>query len=221
MLKSRSRLSVVVVSCVLWAPYGLGITGCGGQEKVLRANVRAGEMPEGSDYAGVYYDPYFGNLHLVRSGDTVKGKWRSDSGDAWGELEGEIKGNLLRYQWTQHKIGMVGPSALTKGRGYFVYKQASNEGDPDYIRGERGTGDSDVGQKWKGIKQHNVQPNPGSITPDEYEAQGVGGDWDSHEYKKPDKGGESDGAEDMGAGDSGGGDDGSPPAGGDDNDTDY
>ncbi len=150
---------------------------------VEHASVAQREMPDGGDFTGVYYDSYFGNLHLIREGDSVKGRWRTDNGDAWGELEGDIKGNVLRFAWTEHKIGMVGASANTKGHGYFAYMRPEKDGEPDYISGERGTGNREAGQRWKGIKQHNVVPNFQQVTPDEYENRGTGGGWDEDENK--------------------------------------
>jgi hypothetical protein len=167
------------VAALMLAPAGCSKHGA----SVEHANVAQREMPEGGDFSGVYYDSYFGNLHLVREGDNVTGRWRTDSGDAWGELTGDIKGNVLRFEWTEHKIGMVGASAATKGHGYFVYQRPEKDGDPDFIAGERGLGNKESGQKWKGIKQHNVIPNLQSVTPDEYENRGTGGGWDEEENK--------------------------------------
>jgi hypothetical protein len=191
MLTLGRRVSVVGCSCAV-AALVFATAGCAKQgTSVERANVVQHEMPEGGDFTGVYYDSYFGNLHLVREGDSVTGRWRTDNGDAWGELQGDIKGDILRFEWTEHKIGMVGASANTKGHGYFVYKRPEKDGDPDYIAGERGVGNKEAGQKWKGIKQHNVAPNLQSVTPDEYENRGTGGGWDEDENKPKGGGGKA------------------------------
>jgi hypothetical protein len=174
----------MVLACTFCALVSLSAVGCAKKGSgVEEALVVQQEMPEGGDFSGVYYDSYFGNLHLVREGDRVTGKWRTDSGDAWGELAGDVKGNLLRFEWTEHKIGMVGASATTKGKGYFNYKRPDKPGDPDFIEGQRGMGNKQTGQKWKGVKQHNVPPNPASVVPDEFEARGQGGGWDEDESK--------------------------------------
>jgi hypothetical protein len=183
MLTLGRTVSVIGWSCAVVA-LTLAPAGCSkGGASVEHANVAQHEMPEGGDFSGVYYDAYFGNLHLVREGDSITGRWRTDAGDAWGELSGDIKGNVLRFEWTEHKIGMVGASAATKGHGYFVYNRPERDGDPDYITGERGLGNKEAGQKWKGIKQHNVIPNLQAVTPDEYENRGTGGGWDEDENK--------------------------------------
>ena len=151
--------------------------GCNGQAD--HPKVRAGDMPVGSTWQGVYYSPTYGSLHLLEKGDTITGRWRTTGGEAWGELEGEAKGDLLRYEWTEHKIGLVGPSATSSGKGYFKYVKPSSGVDPDEIRGEWGLKDSDTGNPWTATKQNNVEPNPESIKPDEIEGQITGGDWDS------------------------------------------
>jgi hypothetical protein len=170
---------VKLVMVVLAALAALATVSCSGdQKRPGTANVQAGDMPEGSKWTGVYYSQTYGHLHLIEEGDTVSGRWRTTNGDAWGELAGEVNGDLLRYEWTEHKIGMVGPSASTKGRGYFKYKGSPNGIDPDEIIGEWGMGDEDAGYTWSAVKQKNMRPDPDSVAPDELERRGVGGGWD-------------------------------------------
>lgn len=137
------------------------------QSKDDPTNVPQAETADEGGFTGVYYNAYFGYLHLVRQGDSVTGRWRTDTGDAWGELTGDIKGNVLRFQWTEHKTGMVGAAAVTKGHGYFVYHRSAKKGDMDLIKGERGLGDRQSGQKWVGVKQRNVVPNLQLVVPNE------------------------------------------------------
>lgn len=207
------RIIVLALASLLVVPL---TTSCGkdgsGAPKV--AKVTAGEMPLDGEWTGVYYDPYYGNLHLIREGDMVTGKWRKDAGDSWGELSGTIDENLLRYEWREHKIGMVGASADTGGKGYFLYKSSGVKNDPDYIEGERGFGEDEVGQKWKGIKQANVVPNPDEVMPDETEEPTVSSGWDDEGGGAP----KGDADEPSGGGDEGGDD--TEPSG-DDGNTDF
>ncbi len=157
------------------------------------ANSVSKEMPEGASWKGVYYSQTFGNLHLVEDGDSIKGAWRTASGEAWGELEGKTDGALLKYHWVEHRIGMVGPSADKKGKGYFVYMRPNRGGsgkDPDEIKGQWGLGDNEAGNKWEAIKQTNVEPDPKSVMPDEVErGAGVsGGGWDEGSGAEGEKG---------------------------------
>lgn len=142
--------------------------GCGGSnEDPKHAKVKAADMPADGDWTGVYYSPVYGNLHLVKEGNAVNGKWRTAAGDKWGELHGEVTGDLLRYQWSETTIGMVGPSAKSNGKGYFKYVVPKEDNAPHEIHGEWGLKESEVGSTWDAIKQVNQQPDPDSVMPDE------------------------------------------------------
>jgi hypothetical protein len=161
---------------------GLPLLSCGPRNAASSANLAARQMPEGAEWKGVYYSPVYGNLHLIDDGGTIKGKWRTTAGEAWGELEGKAEGDLLHYSWIERKIGEVGPFAERHGKGYFRYVRPPNKGikDPDELHGQWGLGDNDTGNKWDATKQLNMEPDPKSIMPDEVErGQGItGGDWD-------------------------------------------
>ena len=194
MLAIRRILGVVLV---LFA--ALAIAACSGsaQVKVERAKVKAGEMPEGEEWSGVYYSQTYGHLHLIEEGGEASAKWRTVNGDKWGEMAGEVNGDLFRFEWTEHTIGMVGPSATSKGRGYFKYIPSETGVDPPTIKGEWGLGASEVGHKWTATKQPRQTPDPDSIQPDEIERHGEGGGWD--ESDQPQKRPEGDAA--FGTGD--------------------
>jgi hypothetical protein len=151
------------------------------------------EMPEGAEWKGVYFSQIYGNLHLVEADGELKGAWRTAAGEGWGELHGKAEGALFKYEWVEHKIGMVGPSADRKGKGYFVYtrpEKGTSGKDPDEIKGQWGLGDKSSGNKWDAIKQTNVDPDPKSVMPDEVERGPAinGGGWDEGggEEKKSD-----------------------------------
>jgi hypothetical protein len=190
------HISRIAIALCFVAP--LALVGC--PKPAENPNLRPGEMPIGCEWQGVYYSPTYGNLHLIEDGDKIAGKWRTTGGEAWGELSGKVNGNLLRYEWTEHKIGLVGPSSTSTGHGYFKYSKPEN-GDPDEIKGEWGLNESETGNPWTATKQRNVKPNPESVMPDEVEGQFTGGDWDKESGTKP-EGSEEEGGgeEDMGGG---------------------
>jgi len=172
------------------------LVACGPGKPANSADMANKEMPEGASWKGVYYSQIYGNLHLVDDGDSIKGAWRTAAGEAWGELTGKSDGAVLKYEWTEHRIGMVGPSADKKGKGYFVYSRPNrgNAKDPDEIKGQWGLGKNETGNKWEAIKQTNVEPDPKSVMPDEVErGAGVsGGGWDEGSGKtEDDKGDDS------------------------------
>ena len=158
-----------------------GVSGCAGstdEPEVLKANVKAGDMPAGGDWTGVYYSPTYGHLHLIKSGNTASGAWRTASGDKFGELNGEVNGDLLRYEWTERTIGMVGPSSESHGKGYFKYIVPPGDNVEHEIKGEWGLNDSDAGNPWEAIKQRNMIPDPKSVKPDETQQVNDVESWD-------------------------------------------
>lgn len=140
-------------------------------------------MPPDGDWTGVFFSPTYGNLHLVKQGASLGGKWRTAAGDKWGEMHGEAVGNLFHFEWAETKIGMVGPSAKTTGRGYFVYTRPPGDNVDDEIKGEWGLGSEQTGVAWTAVKQRNAKPDPDSVVPDETQKL-EGGGWDEDKKKK-------------------------------------
>ncbi len=173
---------------------GFGI-GCGKPPPPTTANVKAGDLPATGDWSGVFYSPLYGHLHLVKEGGSVSGKWRTAGGDKWGELHGEVTGDLLKYKWVEHKIGMVGPGATTEGRGYFKYYVPAEENANHEIKGEWGLERSEVGNSWEAIRQRNMLPDLNSVRPDETEKVNLPDAWDSSDSPKSGSDKPADGAE--------------------------
>ena len=158
-MKALSLRHVCVATTL--AVSGLLSSGCGDSSEPKTANVAPGPMPEGEEWNGVYFHPVFGYLHLQQEGSNVIGRWKRTDHSHWGELSGTASGNVLHYMWKEHKIGMVGASATTKGKGYFVYKvNKENIGELD---GQFGLNDSEVGSSWKNVKQVRMPPDLKSI----------------------------------------------------------
>jgi hypothetical protein len=174
-----TRLSVLLALSAS-AP---ALVACGGGGKPATHGLpKAGDMPDGGDWTGVFFSPTYGHLHLIKEGASVGGKWRNAAGDKWGEMHGEATGNLFHFEWTETKIGMVGPSARTSGRGYFVYTRPKGDIVDDEIKGEWGLGKEQTGVSWTAVKQRNVKPDPNSVMPDETQKL-EGGGWDGEKKK--------------------------------------
>jgi hypothetical protein len=168
---------MLMALCVLLA--GTALVGCGpGKAPGKTANVKPGPMPADGDFEGVWFNPLFGMLHLETEGNLVRGRWLRPRKDQWGELKGNIDGNLLRFDWNEHIHGLVGPNSSKSGKGYFVYTRPEGDNVDDVIQGEVGRGDDEVGTPWEAIKQRNVKPNVNSIGGAGATDVG-GGDWDS------------------------------------------
>jgi len=156
------KIAVLAISFAVGA--GTFLTACGGEKKEPKvANVTPGEMPQGATWNGVYFNPQFGNLHLVETGGSIQGRWKKTDESAWGELNGPVSGNVVHFEWTEHKHGMVGTTGTTKGKGYFVYKRPSGDDVDDTLDGEWGLIDKEVGNEWDCIKQRRVTPDLKSI----------------------------------------------------------
>jgi len=155
------------------------LVACGGSQGPKSSiDVQSGEMPEGGKWHGVYYSQTYGYLHLVEgSGDSVTGAWRTVAGDKWGEIFGQAKGDVLEYEWKEHKIGMIGPNATVEGKGYFRYI-VPDDMQPHEIRGEWGLDDNNAGHTWTALKQNNMEPDPKSVRPDELESRTGAEGWD-------------------------------------------
>ncbi len=150
---------------------------CGGPPPPSKvARVAVGEMPAGGKWSGVYFNPVYGYLHITESGSGLVGRWKTADGTRWGEMSGPAEGNVVHFEWTEHKMGMVGPTSITKGKGYFVYKRPEGDNVDDKLEGEWGLEDSEVGQSWECVKQRNQKPDLKSVHADE-EPVGPSKDW--------------------------------------------
>jgi hypothetical protein len=182
----RSSLLCTSLLCGALAFGGAAVTGCGKPPPPTTANVKAGDLPPAGDWSGVFYSPLYGHLHLVKQGNIVSGKWRTTNGDKWGELHGEASGDLLKYKWVEHRIGMIGPGSTTEGHGYFKYYVPADPNANHEIKGQWGLESSEVGNPWEAVRQRNMTPDPDSVQPDETERVNMPDQWDgSTKAKKP------------------------------------
>ena len=160
-----SSLRVVLLRSSLVFALCLGATACGpSTQEAQTANVKPGSMPEGGDWPASTTASSTVTCTSWRTARAANGAWRTTAGDAYGEMSGEIDGDLFRYSWTERRIGAVGADANRKGKGYFRYT-APKAGEAHVITGEWGLGDSDAGNPWEAVKQKNMPPNPDSVQP--------------------------------------------------------
>ena len=149
----------------------VAMTGCGGNKPEIQTadHIKPSAMPQGGEWRGVYFNQTFGFLHVLTEGNAANGTWRTAAGDKWGELHGQIEGDMLRYSWIEYKVGVVGPNAKSEGKGYFKYT-IPNENEAHELKGEWGLGDNEVGHSWDCVKQMNQEPDPDEVRPTEMEA---------------------------------------------------
>jgi hypothetical protein len=142
---------------------GAAVAACGGHEAAF-PNVKVGQMPADQTWPGVYYNPVYGYLHMLGQEGNIVGRWKRTDSSHWGELNGTIEGNILRFKWTEHTYGAVGPSADLHGTGVFAYKMGAN--DVPELDGQYALEDSDKTGDWHCIKQIGLKPDLSSINGD-------------------------------------------------------
>ena len=159
-----TKLFMLVVS-VLIAASPLLNSACSSEAPPPKtANVQPGEMPPGGAWSGVYYNAIFGYLHLIADGDTFEGRWLRADESRWGEMTGKITGDVARFDWVEHTIGLVGPSSKRTGKGYFRYNRPEGDNVDDRLLGEWGFDDAEIGGgEWDSIKQRNRVPDLKSV----------------------------------------------------------
>lgn len=183
MMGLRSLGAAVAAGVLCIAPLAVCSAGCGGSDAPKLAKVESGEMPSGAKWDGVWFNELYGYLHLVSKGDHIKGRWERPHKDRWGEIEGDVQGDVFKFTWTEYTRGLVGPNAKHAGKGYFKYKRPPGDNVDDTIVGARGAGEDEVGDPWEAVKQRNVPPHPESIIGAGAGDVG-GGDWDSDSKEK-------------------------------------
>ena len=176
MFGSRKLAYLTSVTALVVLP---AVSACGGSAATTATHSipKPSDMPEGGEWTGVYYSPTYGNLHLIKEGASVSGKWRNTAGDKWGQMSGDVTGNMLKFEWKETRIGLVGPSATSAGRGYFQYVRPAGENVNDELHGEWGLGMQFTGTPWNAVKQRNAKPDPESVMPDETQ-KSQGDNWD-------------------------------------------
>src|SRR5262249_18154994 len=156
----RTLCTAALAGALLWAvPAGEGSS----EPKV--AQVKAGDMPAGTKWDGVYFNELYGFLHIKAKGSHIAGRWERPHKDKWGQIEGDVEGDLFKFTWSEYTRGLVGPNAKRTGKGYFKYKRPAGATDEklDTIVGEIGFGEDEAGEKGEAIKQINIPPDPDSI----------------------------------------------------------
>jgi hypothetical protein len=163
-MKARAWVCVLAAALAT-TTVGAGLGGCGGAQSArFTVGQKAGEMPTGQSWEGVYYNPVYGYLHLVGNEGNLTGRWKRTNASAWGEMSGTAEGNVLHFTWTEHRYGEIGPASDSTGSGVFVYKMGDN--DVGELDGEYAVKDSDSVGQWHCIKQMNVKPDINSINGD-------------------------------------------------------
>jgi len=127
------------------------ILACGGAQKP-----KAGPLPQGASFYGVWQSPQYGNMHLCQTGKQVIGDYVKH--ERSGRIQGHVEGDLLVFQWEDHRELVKGKPQIRRGRGYFRI-QIGEDGD-QYIKGEWGMDDElSGGGPWNAVKLRRGEPD--------------------------------------------------------------
>lgn len=164
-MRTTKLFSILIASLALTAP--LALSDCGSKQIKAQGPTidwTPQSMPAGASWDGVYFNPVWGYLHIVTQGSTFKGRWKRADESAWGEMKGSVEQDIAKFDWVEHKLGMVGPTANTKGKGHYKYDRPKGENVDDRLLGEWGFEDAESGGgEWDCVKQRNMKPNLASI----------------------------------------------------------
>jgi hypothetical protein len=127
--------------------------GCGSSAPVIVA----GTMPDGGTFTGVYFSPQYGEMNVMQNGSAVIGEYKQEMRS--GKIQGEVSGDLLKFEWTEHKAMVSNRAQETRGHGYFRYVVDKSNGD-NILKGEWGLGDAMTGGgPWNAYKQKGKEPH--------------------------------------------------------------
>lgn len=179
-MKRTTFALAAALAAISVLPACAGSTGGGPQV----AKVTPGTLPTGETFKGVWYNRVFGDLHLVPEGNHVNGKYKSPQSGVWGKVTGTITGDVIKFEWVEHKTGAIGPGSTKSGKGYWKFVPGEAPA-PAALKGEWGLGDNEVGGgEWDCIRQKDVEPKLDSVGND---AAPTDGAWDKETAPPPDK----------------------------------
>ena len=114
-----------------------------------RSQIRQGLIPEGVSFHGVWQSPQYGRMDLCQKGNQIVGGYSEN--DRFGYIDGEIKGDLLLFQWEDTRELVPDKPTKQYGRGYFRIE--IGEDGEQYLRGEWGLKKAKLGGgPWNAVK---------------------------------------------------------------------
>lgn len=131
-------------------------TGCGGDRL---PPIQSKPMPEGGTFTGVWFSPQYGEMHIQQTGSSAVGRYTKDERE--GRIQGQVEGDVMRFEWTEERELIVGRPVETKGHGYFRIVKDDVENTWKIV-GEWGHDDADRGGgPWNAVKSKSRKPELG------------------------------------------------------------
>jgi hypothetical protein len=118
--------------------------------------IQVKSMPEGGSFTGVWFSPQYGEMHVLQSGSSAIGRYTKD--ERVGRLQGNIEGDVMRFEWKEQRELIVGRPVTTKGHGYFRIVKDDVENSWKLL-GEWGNDDAERGGgPWTAVKSRTRKP---------------------------------------------------------------
>ena len=108
-----------------------------------------------------------------------------------GKIQGEAKGDLLKFEWTEKKALVSNRAQESRGHGYFRYVVDKANGD-HLLKGEWGLGDLDTGSPWNAYKSKGKEPKLSNQS-----SGGDSGESSGEESEGSDSGGKEESGDDL------------------------
>ena len=168
-----------VTMAILFGALSLAVAGCGGGG----VDVPEGPMPQGGTFSGVWHSPQYGEMQMVQTGQNVVGEYVKD--ERRGRIQGTVRGNVMRFEWSENRELVAGRPIVTRGRGYFRY--AIGEDGDHYVRGEWGHDDDMAGGgPWNAVRDRRQpslsgrsESSSGGDDVEDFDSAGGGDSFDS------------------------------------------
>lgn len=182
---SRRLREVAAVLAAAWCTCQL--LACGASGPVIEP----GKMPNGGSFTGVYFSPQYGEMNIIQNGSAVIGEYKQE--ERTGKIQGEASGDLMKFEWVEHKALVSNRAQETRGHGYFRYVIDKANGD-HVIKGEWGLGDDLTGGgPWNAVKSKRKQPKLSQKT----SGGDASGDSDEGDESPSESGGEEGASDDL------------------------
>lgn len=146
------RVAFVPVQLALFVLLAIA-SACGGEQL---PPIQVKPMPAGGSFSGVWFSPQYGEMHILQTGSAAVGRYTKD--ERQGRLQGNIEGDVMRFEWTEQRELIVGRPVETKGHGYFRIVKDEAE-DTWKVIGEWGNDAAERGGgPWTAVKSKTRKP---------------------------------------------------------------
>ena len=111
---------------------------------------------------GVYFNPQYGNLHLVETGGSSPASGRRPTARL-GRAQRTGDGNVFHFEWTEHKSVSSARPRRARARAISSTSARRATTSTTTLEGEWGLNSNETGNEWDCVKQRHVTPDLKSI----------------------------------------------------------